>query len=140
MKCTVFRSSLKDFTYIYLHAGHDFDDLPDTLREVFGQPEFVMNLELTPERKLPTQTSNRSCKTCLNKATTYKCHQKKTQPDYWIYPLKRTRPKRIKVKTGRHIYNQCSTATVWRREFDSYNDGYQLSGYSTVTDLARLRG
>ena len=52
MKCTVFRSSLKDFTYIYLQAGHDFDDLPDTLREVFGQPEFVMNLELTPERKL----------------------------------------------------------------------------------------
>ena len=52
MKCPVFRSSQKDFTYIYLLAGHDFDDLPDTLREVFGQPEFVMNLELTPERKL----------------------------------------------------------------------------------------
>ena len=52
MKCTVFRSSLKDFTYIYLIAGHDFDDLPDSLREVFGQPEFVMDLELTPERKL----------------------------------------------------------------------------------------
>jgi len=52
MKCTVFRSSLKDFTYIYLLAGHDFDDLPDTLREVFGRPELVMDLELTPERKL----------------------------------------------------------------------------------------
>ena len=52
MKCTVFRSNLKDFTYIYLHAEHDFDDLPDTLRDIFGQPEFVMNLELTPERKL----------------------------------------------------------------------------------------
>ena len=52
MKCTVFRSSLKDFTYIYLLAGHDFDDLPDSLRDVFGQPEVVMDLELTPERKL----------------------------------------------------------------------------------------
>jgi uncharacterized protein YcgL (UPF0745 family) len=52
MKCTVFRSSQKDFTYIFLLAGHDFDDLPDTLKEVFGQPEFVMNLEVTPERKL----------------------------------------------------------------------------------------
>jgi len=52
MKCTVFRSSLKDFTYIFLLAGHDFDDLPDTLKEVFGQPEFVMDLELTAERKL----------------------------------------------------------------------------------------
>ena len=52
MKCTVFRSSLKDFTYIYLLAGHDFDDLPDSLRNVFGQPEVVMDLELTPDRKL----------------------------------------------------------------------------------------
>jgi len=52
MKCTVFRSSLKDFTYIYLLAGQDFDDLPDTLRELFGEPEIVMDLELTPERKL----------------------------------------------------------------------------------------
>lgn len=52
MKCTVFRSSLKDFTYIFLLEGHNFDDLPETLREVFGQPEFVMDLELKPERKL----------------------------------------------------------------------------------------
>lgn len=52
MKCTVVRSSRKDFTYIYLLAGQDFDDLPDTLKEVFGQPEFVMDLELTPEKKL----------------------------------------------------------------------------------------
>ena len=52
MKCSVVRSSLKDFTYLYLLAGQDFDDLPDTLRDVFGQPEFVMELELTAERKL----------------------------------------------------------------------------------------
>jgi len=52
MKCSVVRSSLKDFTYIYLLAGQDFEDLPDTLKNVFGEPEFVMALELTPERKL----------------------------------------------------------------------------------------
>lgn len=52
MKCTVVRSSLKDFTYIYLRAGHNFDDLPAALREIFGKPEWVMNLELTAERKL----------------------------------------------------------------------------------------
>ena len=52
MKCSVIRSSLKDFTYIYLLAGQDFDDLPSELKEVFGKPEFVMDLELTPERKL----------------------------------------------------------------------------------------
>jgi uncharacterized protein YcgL (UPF0745 family) len=48
----VYRSSLKDFTYIFLCAGHDFDDLPDTLKELFGEPEVVMDLELTPDRKL----------------------------------------------------------------------------------------
>jgi len=52
MKCSVFRSSLKDFTYIYLLKGHDYDDLPIALRKVFGEPELVMDLELTPERKL----------------------------------------------------------------------------------------
>ena len=52
MKCSVVRSSLKDFTYIYLLEGHEFDDLPQTLKEVFGKPEFVMTLELTAERKL----------------------------------------------------------------------------------------
>ena len=52
MKCSVVRSSLKDFTYIYLLEGHEFADLPQTLKEVFGKPEFVMTLELNPERKL----------------------------------------------------------------------------------------
>jgi len=52
MKCSVIRSSLKDFTYIYLAEDHQFDDLPVALRNVFGEPEFVMTLVLTPDRKL----------------------------------------------------------------------------------------
>jgi len=52
MKCTVFRSSLKDFTYIYLQEGLDFEDLPTELKALFGTPELVMNLELTAQRKL----------------------------------------------------------------------------------------
>jgi uncharacterized protein YcgL (UPF0745 family) len=59
MKCSVVRSSLKDFTYIYLLAGYDFDDLPQELKRVFGKPEFVMNLELSPERKLAYEDINR---------------------------------------------------------------------------------
>jgi uncharacterized protein YcgL (UPF0745 family) len=59
MKCTVVRSSLKDFTYIYLLEGHDFDDLPVSLRKAFGEPGFVMNLELTPDRKLAYEDVNR---------------------------------------------------------------------------------
>ena len=52
MKCTVLRSSEKDFTYISLLAGHDFDDLPVALKKVFGEPGFVMDLELSNERTL----------------------------------------------------------------------------------------
>ena len=52
MKCSVVRSSMKDFTYIYLLEGQGFDDLPVSLKKVFGDPEFVMDLELSPDRKL----------------------------------------------------------------------------------------
>lgn len=58
MKCSVIRSNLKDFTYIYLLEGHDYDDLPVSLKKVFGEPEFVMNLELTPDRKLAYEDVN----------------------------------------------------------------------------------
>ena len=58
MQCSVFRSDLKDFTYIYLLAGQDFDDLPGSLREVFGKPVLVMSLKLGPERKLAYEDIN----------------------------------------------------------------------------------
>ena len=35
MKCSVMRSGLKDFTYIYLRTGHDFDDLPAELKQLW---------------------------------------------------------------------------------------------------------
>jgi uncharacterized protein YcgL (UPF0745 family) len=52
MKCSVLRSSEKDFTYIYLRTGFEFDELPVALKKVFGEPGFVMDLELSLERKL----------------------------------------------------------------------------------------
>jgi len=59
MKCTVLRSGLKDFTYIFLRDGHEFNDLPESLKKVFGEPAHVMTLELTPERKLACEDVNR---------------------------------------------------------------------------------
>jgi len=58
MKCSVLRSTVKDFTYIYLLAGHDYADLPESLKQVFGKPEHVMNLNLTPQRHLATEDVN----------------------------------------------------------------------------------
>lgn len=58
MNCSVLRSSRKDFTYIYLLDGHDYDDLPVSLKKVFGEPQFVMNLELNKGRKLAYEDVN----------------------------------------------------------------------------------
>lgn len=62
MKCSVFRSSLKDYTYIYLRDGHKFEDLPISLIKIFGEPELVMALDLTPERKLAYEDVNQVMK------------------------------------------------------------------------------
>ncbi|MGM0774936.1 MAG: YcgL domain-containing protein [Pseudomonadota bacterium] len=55
---SVFRSSKKVDTYIYVRRGQIWDDLPDSLREIFGSPVHAMDLIMTPERKL-ARTSGR---------------------------------------------------------------------------------
>ena len=50
--CKVYRSDKKAETYLYLADDLEFDDLPAELREQFGEPAFVLSLELSVERKL----------------------------------------------------------------------------------------
>jgi uncharacterized protein YcgL (UPF0745 family) len=50
--CKVYRSDKKAETYLYLADDLEFDDLPAELREQFGEPAFVLSLELSAERKL----------------------------------------------------------------------------------------
>ena len=52
MKCSVWKSPGKEFTYVYLAEGQNFDDLPIALRKAFGEPERVMDLDLSAGRKL----------------------------------------------------------------------------------------
>lgn len=52
MNCRIFRSERKSETYLYLLRELDFDDLPGDLRSAFGEPVFVMNLEITPSKQL----------------------------------------------------------------------------------------
>ncbi|MEC8755750.1 MAG: YcgL domain-containing protein [Pseudomonadota bacterium] len=48
----VFRSGRKAETYLYMPATAEFEDLPASLRQQFGTPTYVMDLILTPRRKL----------------------------------------------------------------------------------------
>jgi uncharacterized protein YcgL (UPF0745 family) len=52
MQCYVYRSSRKPETYIYLPKKDEFDDIPEALMRVFGEPEFALEFELTPDRAL----------------------------------------------------------------------------------------
>lgn len=55
MNCSVFRSPRKDYTYLYLADDCRLEDLPGTLLDAFGTPEFVIGLELSPERQLASE-------------------------------------------------------------------------------------
>ncbi|MEE4201999.1 MAG: YcgL domain-containing protein [Halieaceae bacterium] len=48
----VFKSNRKSETYLYLPRGCEQDTLPEALRQVFGKPEYVLGLDLTPDRQL----------------------------------------------------------------------------------------
>lgn len=49
---SIFRSPRRAEMYLYLPRPAQFDTLPEALRTQFGEPEHVMDLLLTPERKL----------------------------------------------------------------------------------------
>lgn len=52
MQCAIYRSRRKQDTYLYLAARDDFSRVPDSLLKLIGEPIHVMDLELSPERRL----------------------------------------------------------------------------------------
>ncbi|MDX1655194.1 MAG: YcgL domain-containing protein [Candidatus Competibacteraceae bacterium] len=52
MNCAIYKSPRKADTYLFVACKDDFSAVPDALLKVLGQPIHVMDLELTPERKL----------------------------------------------------------------------------------------
>ena len=52
MQCFIYKSLKKNELYIYLEKKDDFSDIPESLLNSFGAMEFVMDLELTPDRRL----------------------------------------------------------------------------------------
>lgn len=52
MHCYVYKSSSKAKTYVFLRERDATQVLPRELASALGELEFVMDLELTPERRL----------------------------------------------------------------------------------------
>lgn len=59
MHCTVWRSTRKELTYLYLAEDCAFEDLPAALRASFGHPVHVMDLHLTAQRRLAREDAGR---------------------------------------------------------------------------------
>jgi len=56
--CEIFRSSRKQEMYLYVEKSRGLVDVPATLMQQFGEPESVMTLLLSPERKLARADSD----------------------------------------------------------------------------------
>ena len=54
----VFKSLKKLDTYLYVDKSQNFEELPSALRDSFGQYELVLEMELSPERKLARADAN----------------------------------------------------------------------------------
>lgn len=52
LHCWVYRSPRKQEMYLYLAEEDGFDRIPAPLLEQFGEPVLVIELELSPKRKL----------------------------------------------------------------------------------------
>lgn len=52
MLCFIYKSLKKNELYLYLENKDDFSPIPEELFKSLGRLEFVMELELSPQRKL----------------------------------------------------------------------------------------
>ncbi len=59
MLCFIYKSLKKDQLYLYLDKKEDFSKVPEALFNSLGRLEFVMDLELTPERKLAKEDAGK---------------------------------------------------------------------------------
>lgn len=50
--CSVFKSNKKQEMYVYVDRAKGIEDLPEALLSAFGEPEHVMDMVLTSDKKL----------------------------------------------------------------------------------------
>ncbi|MDD1621186.1 MAG: YcgL domain-containing protein [Methylococcaceae bacterium] len=59
MQCFIYKSLKKDELYLYLDKRDDFSSVPEALLQSFGRLAFVMELELSPKRKLAREDAGK---------------------------------------------------------------------------------
>lgn len=52
MQTFIYKSNKKPDTYLFVAKQDDFSELPEPLMKVFGEPVFVMELDITEDSKL----------------------------------------------------------------------------------------
>jgi len=57
MQCFIYKSLKKEYLYLYIVKKDDFSKVPDALVISLGKMEFVMDLELSPDRKLAKENA-----------------------------------------------------------------------------------
>ena len=57
--CSIYKSSKRNEMYLYADRANDLSDLPESLMLAFGSPTKVMDLVLTPEKKLARADSTK---------------------------------------------------------------------------------
>jgi len=62
MQCFVYRSRHRDDTFLYIAKKDDFSEIPEALLRVFGEPEYSFEFELTHERKLVKEDTQKVIK------------------------------------------------------------------------------
>lgn len=83
MRCTIYRSSRRDYTYLYVPEASDYEDLPATLRDSFGEPQPVMNVDLGELRSL-ANADILQVRTALERTGYYLQLPPKDDPSGWL--------------------------------------------------------
>ena len=57
ISCDVYKSDRRELMYLYVLEAEGLERVPAALMKTFGNPTFVMNVELTPDKALAKEDS-----------------------------------------------------------------------------------
>ncbi|MFC6634791.1 YcgL domain-containing protein [Microbulbifer taiwanensis] len=60
--CDIYRSPLKDEMYLYVEKREGTSKVPENLLQLFGKPQHVTTMLVTPEKKLARADANKVLK------------------------------------------------------------------------------